>query len=94
VDLFRDMLSDSIASTSLVNPLPVDEDSEDFEILLLDIDGRGEEALRRGEMMGSSRDPLSDVERIPGRHSTVLVLSNLCTMRRAEALGCPLSGLQ
>lgn len=41
------MLSDSIASTSFSNPLPVDEDSEDFEILLLIIVGRGEEASKR-----------------------------------------------
>jgi hypothetical protein len=41
------MLSDSIASTSLMNPLPVDELSGDFEILLLIIVGHGEEALKR-----------------------------------------------
>jgi hypothetical protein len=41
------MLTDSVASTSLDNPLPVDEDSKDFEILLLITVGRGEEAFKR-----------------------------------------------
>jgi hypothetical protein len=41
------MLADSVASTSIDNPVPVDEDSKDFEILLLVIVGRGEEATKR-----------------------------------------------
>jgi hypothetical protein len=41
------MLNDSVSSTSVDNPLPVDEDSKDFEILLLIIVGRGEEASKR-----------------------------------------------
>lgn len=45
--LFRDMLSDSIASTSLQNPLPVDERACDFEIMLLIIIGRPEEGISR-----------------------------------------------
>jgi hypothetical protein len=45
--LFRDMLSDSVSSISLDNPLPIDEDSKDFEILLLIVVGRGEEAAKR-----------------------------------------------
>jgi hypothetical protein len=40
------MLNDSGASTSLDNPLPVDEDSKDFEILLHVIVGRGEEVSK------------------------------------------------
>jgi hypothetical protein len=41
------MLSTSAASTSLDNPFSVDESSQDFEIVLLIIVGKGEEASKR-----------------------------------------------
>jgi hypothetical protein len=41
------MLNDSMASTTLENPLPIDETSADFEIMLLVITGRTQEAVTR-----------------------------------------------
>jgi hypothetical protein len=41
------MLSNSLASSSLKNPLPVDENACDFEIMLLIIIGRPEEGICR-----------------------------------------------
>jgi hypothetical protein len=47
--LFRDMLSNSIASTSLENPLPVDENACDFEIMLLILIGKPYDAIYRAK---------------------------------------------
>lgn len=39
------MLNDSVASTTLGNPLPIDETSTDFEIMLLIMTGRAQETV-------------------------------------------------
>lgn len=44
---FRDMLENSVASSSLQNPIPVDESCKDFGTMLLVITGQPYEALNR-----------------------------------------------
>jgi hypothetical protein len=47
--LFRDMLQDSIASSSLDKPLPLDENSADLEIMFSIMTGRQQEVLDRAK---------------------------------------------
>jgi hypothetical protein len=82
--LFREMLNGSAAPTSIDSPLSVDEHSEDFEIMLLILNGRGDEVMDRAKTWEYSAKlyGLVDKYRIEGHRYW---FSQICRSQAAKA---------